>query len=67
MHTGGRSAADIDAGDVLPAYIRTIERDGYAHLINAHHAWCRAHLLGDLRSFHTADPEGQTSSLATIV
>jgi transposase len=46
MHTGGRSAADIDAGDVLPGYAGTIVRDGYAgytHLIDAHHAWCGAH------------------------
>jgi transposase len=36
MHTGGRSAADIDAGGVLPGYTGTIVRDGYAgytHLI----------------------------------
>ncbi len=30
MHTGGRSADDIDAGDVLPGYAGTIVRDGYA-------------------------------------
>jgi transposase len=42
MHTGGRSTADIDAGEVLPGYTGTIVRDGYAgyaHLIDAHHAW----------------------------
>ncbi len=46
MHTGGRSKADIDAGQVLPGYLGTIVRDGYAgyvHLIDAHHAWCGAH------------------------
>jgi transposase len=62
MHTGGRSAADIDAGAVLPGYTGTIVRDGYAgyvHLIEAHHAWCGAHLLRDLRAFHTAEPEAQ--------
>ena len=33
---------------VLPGYTGTIVRDGYAgyiHLIDAHHAWCGAHLL----------------------
>ena len=52
MHTGGRSADDIDAGQVLPGYAGTIVRDGYAgytHLIDAHHA-CGAtiylHTLG---------------------
>ena len=46
MHTGGRSKADIDAGQVLPGYRGTIVRDGYAgyvHLIDAHHARCGAH------------------------
>lgn len=62
MHTGGRSKADIDAGGVLPGYTGTIVRDGYAgyqHLIDAHHAWCGAHLLRDLAAFHKADPDGQ--------
>lgn len=62
LHTGGRSKADIDAGQVLPGYTGTIVRDGYAgytHLIDAHHAWCGAHLLRDLRAFHTADPDQQ--------
>jgi transposase len=60
LHTGGRSKADIDAGGVLPGYAGTIVRDGYAgyaHLIEAHHAWCGAHLLRDLRAFHDADPD----------
>jgi site-specific recombinase XerC len=46
MHTGGRAKTDIDAGQVLPGYTGTIVRDGYAgyaHLIDAHHAWCGAH------------------------
>src|SRR6266567_3197749 len=30
MHTGGRSAADIDAGRILDGYDGTIVRDGYA-------------------------------------
>lgn len=30
MHTGGRGAADLDAGDVLPGYPGTLVRDGYA-------------------------------------
>ncbi len=62
MHTGGRSAADIDAGQVLPGYSGTIVRDGYAgytHLLDAHHAWCGAHLLRDLRAVHAADPDTQ--------
>jgi transposase len=43
MHTGGRSAADIDAGGVLGGYGGVIVRDGYAgyqHLTDALHAWC---------------------------
>jgi transposase len=62
MHTGGRSAADIDAGGVLDGYGGTLVRDGYvgyAHLIDAHHAWCGAHLLRDLRAVHTAEPDQQ--------
>jgi hypothetical protein len=49
MHTGGRSAADIDAEAILPGYTGTIVRDGYAgytHLIDAHHTWCGAHYPG---------------------
>ena len=41
LHTGGRSAEDIDAGGVLPGYAGTIVRDGYAgyaHLSDAVHA-----------------------------
>ncbi len=72
MHTGGRSAADIDAGTILPGYTGTIVRDGYAgytHLIDAHHAWCGAHLLRDLRAIHTADPETQlwAAAMATTL
>ncbi len=72
MHTGGRSAADIDAGAILPGYTGTIVRDGYAgytHLIDAHHAWCGAHLLRDLRAIHTADPETQlwATAMATTL
>jgi transposase len=62
MHTGGRSAADIDAGGVLPGYAGTIVRDGYAgydHLTSALHAWCGAHNLRDLRDLYTFDPDGQ--------
>ena len=53
---------DIDDGQVLPGYTGTIVRDGYAgyqHLVDAHHAWCGAHLLRDLAAFHRADPDGQ--------
>jgi transposase len=72
MHTGGRSADDIDAGAVLPGYAGTIVRDGYAgyaHLIDAHHAWCGAHLLRDLRAVHTADPDTQlwAAAMATTL
>ncbi len=62
MHTGGRSAEDIDAGQVLPGYAGTIVRDGYAgyqHLADALHAWCGAHGLRDLRGVYEADPDGQ--------
>jgi transposase len=46
LHTGSRSAADIDAGGVLPGYAGVLVRDGdagYAHLTGALHAWCGAH------------------------
>jgi transposase len=62
MHAGGRSAADIDAGGVLPGYAGVIVRDGYAgyeHLADALHAWCGAHNLRDLRDLYTFDPGGQ--------
>jgi transposase len=62
LHTGGRSAADIDAGGVLPGFTGTIMRDGYAgyaHLVDAVHAWCGAHGLRDLRAVWEADPAGQ--------
>ena len=62
MHTGGRSAADIDAGAILDGYGGTIVRDGYAgysHLTDALHAWCGAHNLRDLRDLYTFDPDGQ--------
>lgn len=67
MHTGGRSKKDIDAGQILPGYAGTIVRDGYAgyvHLIDAHHAWCGAHLLRDLAGFGRADPDGQAWAAA---
>jgi transposase len=62
LHTGGRSAADIDAGGVLPGYAGTIVRDGYAgyhHLVDALHAWCGAHNLRDLEDVYRWDPAGQ--------
>ena len=62
MHTGGRTKDDIDAGKILPGYTGTIVRDGYIgyqHLLDAHHAWCGAHLIRDLAAFHRVDPEGQ--------
>jgi transposase len=62
LHTGGRSAEDIDAGGVLSGYAGTIVRDGYAgydHLNGALHAWCGAHLLRDLAALYRFDPDGQ--------
>ena len=62
FHVGGRSAADVDAGGVLPAFTGTLVRDGYAayqHLTDAEHAWCGAHLIRDLRGVHDSDPVGQ--------
>lgn len=61
MHVGGRSAEDIDAGGVLPAFTGVLVRDGYAGYAHlpAVHAWCAAHLLRDLRSVADADPERQ--------
>jgi transposase len=62
LHTGGRSAEDIDAGRVLPGYAGTIVRDGYAgydHLSDALHAWCGAHGLRDLAWLYRFDPGGQ--------
>lgn len=62
LHTGGRSATDIDTGGVLVGYTGTIMRDGYAgyaHLVDALHAWCGAHSLRDLRAVWEADPAGQ--------
>jgi transposase len=62
MHTGGRSATDIDAGGVLPGYAGTIVRDdyaGYGHLTDALHAWCGAHNLRDLRDLYAFEPDRQ--------
>jgi transposase len=62
MHTGDRSGDAIDAGGVLPGYDGIIVRDGYhgyAHLTDALHAWCAAHLLRDLKGLHDAEPEAQ--------
>ncbi len=72
LHVGGRSAGDIDAGEVLVGYSGTIVRDGYAgygHLTDALHAWCGAHLLRDLRDVYEFDPDGQVwaSSMADLL
>ena len=66
MHVGGRSAADIDAGGVLPAFTGVLVRDGYAGYAHlpAVHAWCGAHLLRDLRAVSDADPHAQLWALA---
>ena len=60
MHTGDRSGQAIDAGRVLPGYAGILVRDGYhgyAHLTDAAHAWCAAHLLRDLKGLHDAGPD----------
>ncbi|SNQ49859.1 hypothetical protein FRACA_3800007 [Frankia canadensis] len=72
MHVGDRSAATIDAGGVRPTFTGVLVRDGYggyAHLTGALHAWCGAHLLGDLRQIHDSDPPGQVwaDALATTL
>jgi transposase len=62
LHTGTRSADDIDAGGVLPGYTGIIVRDGYAgyaHLTGALHAWCGVHLLRDLKGLHDFEPAQQ--------
>jgi len=63
MHTGDRSAAAIDAGQVLPGYAGVIVRDGYhagyGHLTEALHAWCGAHLLRDLKDLYDFEPGKQ--------
>jgi hypothetical protein len=62
MHTGDRSAAAIDAGEVLPGYTGIIVRDGYggySHLTTALHAWCGAHLLRDLAAVYDTEPRLQ--------
>lgn len=62
LHTGSRSAADIDAGGVLPGYAGVVVRDGYAgyaHLTDALHAWCGAHLLRDLHDVYEFEPAKQ--------
>jgi transposase len=63
MHTGGRSADDIDAGGVLPGYTGITVRAGYAgysHLTDAAHAWCAAHLLRELKDLYEFEPATQT-------
>jgi transposase len=71
LHVGGRGAADIDAGGVLPAFTGVLVRDGYAGYAHlpAVHAWCAAHLLRDLRSISDADPDGQlwATAMATTL
>jgi hypothetical protein len=59
FHVGGRSAADVDAGGVLPGFTGTIVHDGYAayqHLSDATHAWCGAH-YADLRIMPSTMPK----------
>ena len=62
MHTGDRSGQATGAGGVLPGYAGILVRDGYhgyAHLTDAAHAWCGAHLLRDLKDLHDAAPQAQ--------
>jgi transposase len=72
MHTGDRSAAAIDAGQVLPGYEGVIVRDGYAgygHLTSALHAWCAVHLLRDLKGLYDFEPakQGWASQMAALL
>lgn len=72
LHTGGRSAGDIDAGGVLPGYTGVLVRDGYAgyaHLTGAAHAWCGQHLLRDLRDIYDFEPAAQAwaSGMAALL
>ena len=71
LHTGGRSAADIDSGTVLPGYTGTIIRDGYigyVHLITALHAWCGAHTLRDLKGVYDFDAkQAWATGMATLL
>ena len=67
MNTGGRSKDDIDAGGILDGYAGVLVRDGYAgyaHLVDALHAWCGSHLLRDLKGVYDADPAGQPGAAA---
>ena len=69
MHTGGRTTADIDAGEVLPGYSGTIVRDGYAgytHLIDAHHAWCAAH-YADLWIMPMSSPKTLVAAVPAVL
>jgi transposase len=62
MHTGGQSAADIDAGTIVPGCAGGIVRDGYARhddLADALPAWYGAHSPRDLRDLYSFDPDGQ--------
>jgi len=57
-----RTVEAIDAGGVLPGYAGVIVRDGYAgyaHLVDAAHAWCAAHLLRDLKDLYEFEPARQ--------
>jgi len=59
IHTGDRSAEAIDADGMLPGYTGIIVRDGYSgygQLTDALHAWCGAHLLGDLKALYDFEP-----------
>src|ERR1039457_432966 len=72
MHPGDRSAAAIDAGQVVSGYEGVIVRDGYAgysHLTSALHAWCAVHLLRDLKGLHDFEPAQQewAAQLATLL
>jgi hypothetical protein len=40
---------------------------GYAHLVDALHAWCGAHSLRDLRAVWEADPAGQAGAMADLL
>jgi len=61
MHIGGRSSKDIDDGGALAEFTGVLVRDGYAGYgyLPAVHAWCAAHLIGDLWSVCDSAPAGQ--------
>ncbi len=70
MHVGDRSAKTIDAGQVLPEFTRCPGPRRLCWLpASPGFAWCRTHLLRDLRSISDADPDRQlwASAMADVL